>query len=131
MTHFSHETAAWNLALGVAFGWAASGAARRTGGLVPTIAAFVAPLLALSAVDLFAGDVTAGRLLGHLPVVAGLVLLLLHARLGRDGGGTRVTAHDGTTAHDEATGTGHGNSGFGGGRFGDGGLQPSAHHRAA
>lgn len=132
MTHFSHETAAWNLALGVAFGWAASGAARRTGGLVPTIAAFVAPLLALSAVDLFAGDVTAGRLLGHLPVVAGLVLLLLHARLGRDGGGTRVTAHDdGATAHDGATGTGHGNSGFGGRRFGDGGLQPSAHHRAA
>jgi predicted anti-sigma-YlaC factor YlaD len=130
MTHFSHESAAWNLAIGVAFGWAASGAARRTSGLVPVIGAFVALLVTLSALDLLAGNVTPGRLAGHLPVVAGLALLLLHARLGRDGGGTTATGHA------EGTGGGHHGDaefggGFGDGGFGDGGLQPSAHHRAA
>jgi predicted anti-sigma-YlaC factor YlaD len=92
MTHFSHESAAWNLALGVAFGWAASGAARRTGGLVPVIGAFVALLVALSALDLLVGHVTAGRLLGHVPVIIGLALLLLHARLDGDGGATTGSA---------------------------------------
>jgi predicted anti-sigma-YlaC factor YlaD len=125
MTHFSHESAAWNLAIGVAFGWAASGAARRAGGLVPVIGAFVALLVALSALDLLVGNVTAGRLVGHLPVIVGLVLLLLHARLGRDGGGTAVASPD------DGTGGRHGDAELGDGRFGDGGLQPSAHHRAA
>jgi predicted anti-sigma-YlaC factor YlaD len=125
MAHFSHESAAWNLALGVAFGFAATGT-RRAGGLVPVIGAFVAVLVTLSALDVLAGHVTAGRLLGHLPVIIGLVLLLLHARLGRDGGGTSATGPD------EGTGGGrHGDAEFGGRRFGDGGLQPSAHHRAA
>ncbi|TWF81839.1 putative anti-sigma-YlaC factor YlaD [Pseudonocardia hierapolitana] len=125
MAHFSHESAAWNLAIGVAFGWAATGA-RRAGGLVPVIGAFVALLVTLSALDVLAGHVTAGRLLGHLPVIIGLVLLLLHARLGRDGGGTTAASHEGETGDGS-----HGDETFGGGRFGDGGLQPSAHHRAA
>jgi len=125
MAHFSHESAAWNLAIGVAFGWAATGA-RRAGGLVPVIGAFVALLVALSTLDVLAGHVTASRLLGHLPVIAGLALLLLHARLGRDGGGTTASAHD-----DGPNGTGHRATRFGRPRFGDGGLQPSAHHRAA
>jgi hypothetical protein len=126
MTHFSHESAAWNLAIGVAFGWAASGAARRTSGLVPVIGAFVALLVALSALDLLAGNVTPGRLAGHLPVIIGLALLWLHARLGRDGGGTTAAGHD-----DRPSGGRRRDPGFGGTRSGDGGLQPSAHHRAA
>jgi predicted anti-sigma-YlaC factor YlaD len=125
MAHFSHESAAWNLALGVAFGWAATGA-RRSGGLVPVIGAFVALLVALSTLDVLAGHVTAARLLGHLPVVAGLVLLLLHARLGRDGGGAARTGRG-----DGARGGRSRDADVGGPRFGDGGLQPSAHHRAA
>jgi predicted anti-sigma-YlaC factor YlaD len=87
IAHFSHESAAWNLALGVAFAFAAAGARRRAAGLVPVIGAFVALLVALSAMDLLAGHVEVGRLAGHLPVVAGLVLLLLHSRFGHDGGG--------------------------------------------
>lgn len=124
MAHFSHESAAWNLALGVAFGWAATGA-RRAGGLVPVIGAFVALLVTLSALDVLAGHVTAGRLLGHLPVIAGLALLLLHARLGRGGGTTAAVRDDGPG------GTGRRDVRFDGPRFGDGGLHPSAHHRAA
>jgi predicted anti-sigma-YlaC factor YlaD len=125
MTHFSHESAAWNLAIGVAFGWAASGAARRTGGLVPVIGAFVALLVALSALDLLAGNVTAGRLVGHLPVIIGLALLLLHARLDRRGGGTTGDAGP-VRAEDRGRFARRADGGFD-----DGGLQPTAHHRAA
>jgi predicted anti-sigma-YlaC factor YlaD len=124
MTHLSHESAAWNVALGVAFLWAASGAARRAGGLVPVIGAFVALLVALSALDLLAGRVEAGRLAGHVPAVVGLVLLLLHARLSRDGGGTTSAAgNEAPTRTDDGR--------FGEGDLGTGGLQPTAHHRAA
>jgi predicted anti-sigma-YlaC factor YlaD len=129
MAHLSHESAAWNLALGVAFIWAASGATRRVGGLVPVIGAFVALLVALSTLDLLAGHVEAGRLVGHVPVIVGLVLLLLHARLGRDGGGTTVTPDDSRFAG--ADGRDGSRFGFGDEGFGDGGLQPTAHHRAA
>jgi predicted anti-sigma-YlaC factor YlaD len=130
MAHLSHESAAWNLALGVAFIWAASGATRRAGGLVPVIGAFVALLVALSAMDLIAGHVEAGRLAGHVPVIVGLVLLLLHARLTRDGdGATGATSDSGTTGKDGRDGGRFG--GFGDGGVDDGGLQPTAHHRAA
>jgi len=126
MAHLSHETAAWNLALGVAFAWAASGA-RRAGGLVPVIGAFVALLVALSTMDLLAGHVEAGRLAGHVPVVVGLVLLLLHARLGRRGGGTAARTGP-EPAADAGTGRDEGSRGDG---FAGGGLQPTAQHRAA
>ncbi|TQM12067.1 zf-HC2 domain-containing protein [Pseudonocardia kunmingensis] len=127
MAHLSHESAAWNLALGVAFLWVASGAARRIGGLVPVIGAFVGLLVALSVLDLATGHVDPGRLAGHVPVVAGLVLLLVHARLGRGGGGTTGTSRAGARRsaarhlHDDRPDGGHA----------DGGLQPTAHHRAA
>ncbi len=128
MAHLSHESAAWNLALGVAFIWAASGATRRAGGLVPVIGAFVALLVALSALDLLAGHVEAGRLAGHVPVIVGLVLLLLHARLTRDGGGNA-----GAPTDEEPTRADGGRFGrrFGTGGADGGGLQPTAHHRAA
>jgi predicted anti-sigma-YlaC factor YlaD len=126
MTHFSHESAAWNLALGVAFLWAASGAGRRAGALVPVVGAFVGLLVALSVLDLLAGHVAAGRLLGHLPVVAGLLLLLLRDRLGRDGGGTsRGTRPAG------ASDAGVPDADVRDGGPGDSGLRPTAQHRAA
>jgi predicted anti-sigma-YlaC factor YlaD len=127
MAHFSHESAAWNLALGVAFLWAASGAARRIGGLVPVIGAFVGLLVTLSVLDLAAGHVEPGRLAGHAPVVAGLLLLLVHTRLGRGGGGTTRTSGTGAPTgaaehhHDDRPDDGRA----------DGGLQPTARHRAA
>jgi predicted anti-sigma-YlaC factor YlaD len=134
IAHLSHESAAWNLALGVAFLWAASGAARRAGGLVPVIGAFVALLVALSALDLVSGHVDTGRLLGHVPVVAGLLLLLLHARLGHGGGGRTGAPEDGSGHADlrlgadprHRSGDEHDDhDGYGGG------LQPTAEHPAA
>ncbi len=131
MTHFSHESAAWNLALGVAFLWAASGAARRVGALVPVIGAFVALLVTLSVLDLLAGHVEAGRLAGHLPVIAGLVLLLVHARLGRGGGGTTRTSDASPSRADRSADRSDDRSRPDDGHHGDGGLQPTARHRAA
>jgi predicted anti-sigma-YlaC factor YlaD len=86
MAHFSHESAAWNLALGVAFVWVALQRSRPATGLVPTIAAFVGVLTALSVPDLLAGRVEAGRLAGHALVVLGLILLMTHRILTRGGG---------------------------------------------
>ncbi|GAA1237281.1 zf-HC2 domain-containing protein [Pseudonocardia alaniniphila] len=90
--HFSHESAAWNLALGVAFGWVALGRFRPSAGLVPMIAAFVGVLTALSVPDLVAGRVDPSRLVGHGVVVIGLVLLLVFRALHRDDGGRATGA---------------------------------------
>lgn len=129
IAHLTHESAAWNLALGVAFAVATTGP-RRASGLVPVIGAFVALLACLSALDALAGHVAAGRLLGHLPAVVGLVLLLLHARTGRDDGGAAASSADTGSSGGRDAGRDRFGDGFDGG-FGDAGLQPSAHHRAA
>jgi hypothetical protein len=93
---------------------------------VPVIGAFVALLVALSALDLLAGNVTAGRLAGHLPVIIGLALLLLRTRLDGQGGGT--TGDTGPArAEDRGWFARRADGGFDDG----GGLQPTAHHRAA
>ncbi len=131
VAHFSHESAAWNLAIGVAFLWVATGPARRSDGLVPVVGAFVALLLALSALDLLAGRVDASRLVGHGLVVAGLVLLVLHRRLGSGGGGT---AAGDDRRHDAGTGpaTAARRAGpTGPARPVDGGLEPTARRPAA
>lgn len=85
--HVAHETSAWNLALGVGFAAVALGGSRLVAGLLPVLGAFVGVLAALSVVDLVAGRVEPDRLLGHALVVVGLVLLLVHRRVLRDGGG--------------------------------------------
>lgn len=85
--HFAHESAAWNLAIGVGFVAVALGRSRLVAGLVPVIGAFVGVLAVLSVVDLVAARVDPARLLGHLLLVVGLVLLLLHRRVLRDDGG--------------------------------------------
>lgn len=88
MAHLGNESSAWNLALGVAFGWVAGQRHRPVQALLPVVAAFVAVLTVLSVVDLVLGRVDPQRLLGHGLVVTGLGLLLVHRRLSRDGGGS-------------------------------------------
>lgn len=73
-THASHEGAAWNLAIGVAF-LAAASRPRRAAGLIPLLASFITVLVVLSVHDLATGAVTVGRLATHLAAVLGLLLL--------------------------------------------------------
>lgn len=75
LQHFAHESAAWNLALGVGFVWVAWRSSR-TSGVVPTLATFVVVLTALVALDLAAGRVDPSRLLLHGLVLLGLVLVI-------------------------------------------------------
>jgi predicted anti-sigma-YlaC factor YlaD len=77
--HASHESAAWNLALGAAF-LAVAIKPSRAAGTLPILATFVAVLAALSIPDLLAGQVHAARLASHLGVAAGLVLITLVSR---------------------------------------------------
>jgi predicted anti-sigma-YlaC factor YlaD len=80
--HVAHESAAWDIAVGVAF-LAAAFAPRRAAGLVPLLATFVLVLSVLSVHDLIDGEVTTSRELTHLATVLGLVLLVLLDRAQR------------------------------------------------
>lgn len=79
LTHFSHESCAWNLALAVGFLCVAVRPAR-TRGMLPLVGAFVGVLAALSAVDLALHRVAGSRLLSHGLVVLGLLVLVGLAR---------------------------------------------------
>jgi predicted anti-sigma-YlaC factor YlaD len=82
IAHFAHESAAWNLALGVGFlciAWRSS----RTSGMVPTLATFVAVLTALVVLDVVAGRVDPERFLLHGLVLLGLILVIALDRLPR------------------------------------------------
>lgn len=81
MAHATHETAAWNLALGVAFGVGAL-FTRHLAGLLPVLGAFIAVLAVLSGIDLVAGRVEPGRVVSHLVLVAGFLLGLAVVRSG-------------------------------------------------
>ncbi len=74
--HLSHESSAWNLAVGVGLGWAAF-RTKAASGQLPALTGFVALLLALSAGDLVTGQVTADRVLTHGLVVLGVALLFV------------------------------------------------------
>lgn len=87
VAHFAHESAAWNLALGVGFLWVAYRSSRPSG-MVPTLATFVMVLTVLVVMDAMAGGVDAPRLLGHGLVVLGLVLVVVLDRLPGPAGGT-------------------------------------------
>lgn len=87
IAHFAHESAAWNLALGVGFLWVAWRSSRPSG-MVPTVATFVAVLTVLVVMDAMAGGVDAARLLTHGLVVLGLVLVIVLDRLPGPAGGT-------------------------------------------
>ena len=81
-THIAHESAAWDIAVGVAF-LAAAFAPRRAAGLAPLLTTFVLVLAVLSVHDLIDGEVTTSRELTHLATVVGLVLLVLLDRAQR------------------------------------------------
>lgn len=74
--HLIHESAAWNVAVGVAFLVVALRRARPAG-LVPVLTAFVAVLCLLCVDDAVAGMVTVARLASHLLVLVGYVVVLL------------------------------------------------------
>jgi predicted anti-sigma-YlaC factor YlaD len=85
IAHFAHESAAWNLALGVGFLWIAWHSSR-TSGIVPTLVTFVAVLAVLVALDVAAGRVDPERFLLHGLVVLGLILVLVLDRVPRPTG---------------------------------------------
>lgn len=76
LAHMSHESSAWNLALGVAF-LAGARWVRHLAGVLPVLGSFVLVLALVSAVDLVGGNVDATRVLAHLLVLAGLGLIVL------------------------------------------------------
>ncbi len=80
--HATHEAAAWNLAIAVAF-LATASRPRRAAGLIPLLATFVVVLGALSVRDVAAGVVSPGRLSTHADALVGLVLVLLLDRAER------------------------------------------------
>ena len=78
-SHLWHESAAWNVAIGAGFGWIA---VRRTrpAGLMPLLTAFVVLLTLVSAGDLWQGQVDQTRLLSHVLVIVGYLVLLALSR---------------------------------------------------
>ncbi|WP_033289510.1 zf-HC2 domain-containing protein [Amycolatopsis jejuensis] len=72
--HLLNESAAWNLAVGVGLLWAAL-RTRAAAGQLPMITGFVIVLAVLTTSDLIGDRVTAGRVLSHVFLVAGLALL--------------------------------------------------------
>ncbi|HWN31889.1 MAG TPA: zf-HC2 domain-containing protein [Pseudonocardia sp.] len=76
MAHMSHESAAWNLALGVAF---VAGAlwTRHLAGTIPVLGSFVVVLALVSALDLVSGNVDPARVGSHGLIVVGLGLIVL------------------------------------------------------
>ncbi|MDQ4021007.1 MAG: zf-HC2 domain-containing protein [Actinomycetota bacterium] len=91
VTHFAHESAAWNLALGVGFLWIAWRSSR-TSGMVPTLTTFVAVLAALVVLDVVAGRVDPERFVLHGLVLLGLILVIVLDRLSGPTGGTGPSA---------------------------------------
>jgi predicted anti-sigma-YlaC factor YlaD len=77
--HVAHEVGAWNLALAVAFLMVAT-RPKAADALVAPVGVFVTVLAVVAASDAAAGDLALGRLLGHLLVGAGLVLLVTIGR---------------------------------------------------
>jgi predicted anti-sigma-YlaC factor YlaD len=94
--HLTRESAAWNLAVGIGLMWAAL-RTRAAAGQLPLLTGFVLVLTAVSTADLFGGDVTVTRVLSHLPVVLGLLLLYVVYRQHRDDHGPNPVTGDART----------------------------------
>jgi predicted anti-sigma-YlaC factor YlaD len=80
--HMAHETGAWNLAVAAAF-LAVAAAPRLAAGALPFLGTFAALLTVLTATDLVAGRVPVERAIGHLLLLAGVVLVGVVAWRGR------------------------------------------------
>jgi predicted anti-sigma-YlaC factor YlaD len=76
--HLSHETGAWNLAIAAAF-IAVAALPRLAAGALPFLGTFTALLTVLTAEDMAAGRVPVDRAVGHLLLVAGVVLVAVMA----------------------------------------------------
>lgn len=74
-TQTSSESAAWNIALAVAFIWSAI-RARQANGLLPVLTTFTAIVLALSMLDISTGQAGYLREAWHLLTLLGLVLVI-------------------------------------------------------
>jgi predicted anti-sigma-YlaC factor YlaD len=75
MIHMSHEYTVWNLALGVGF-LVGSGWTRHLAGALPVLASFAVVLCVQTAIDVVQGRVEPGRVLSHLLLLAGIVLIM-------------------------------------------------------
>lgn len=80
--HMAHESGAWNLGVAAAF-LAVALAPRLAPGALPFLGTFAALLTAVTADDLLAGRVPPDRALGHLLLLAGVVLVAATAWRGR------------------------------------------------
>jgi len=80
--HASHESAAWNLAVGASFIAVAVRPARALGA-APILGTFLAALAVLSLPDFVAGQVEVTRLASHGGVAIGLLLVVLLTRSNR------------------------------------------------
>lgn len=130
LIHFSHESAAWNLALGVGFVWIAWKVSRASG-LMPTLTAFVVLLTVIEVFDVIEGHVEAGRVLSHTVVQIGFLIMLALSDPRLGGGGFFPRARRrmdaaGTTLDTEDTGLASGTEEEPGS-----GLRPTARHNAA
>lgn len=129
--HLFNEGIAWNLALAVGL-LVAAVSEHRAAGLLPTLGGFVAVLVAFSVNDLLDGTATTTRVVSHLPLLPGLVLLYFVARAHRrrpTPGTPAEQGHDRGDRHDrdgdDATPRPDGN------RRQRRHLRPSAQHRRA
>jgi predicted anti-sigma-YlaC factor YlaD len=80
--HASHESGAWNVAVGIAL-LATATRPQRAAGVLTVLATFVGVLTLLSIRDVASGAVALERLATHLAAVAGLVLVAALARAER------------------------------------------------
>ncbi|MDT7634861.1 MAG: hypothetical protein QOI50_6791 [Pseudonocardiales bacterium] len=131
LTHFSHESSAWNLALAVGFLCVAARPVRIRG-MLPLVGAFVGVLTALSAVDLALHRVAGSRLLSHGLVVLGLLALVVLARVASAPFDGTPRALGEPSAGDPGAPRGHGaprSASPGAGGAAD--LKPTARHHAA
>jgi predicted anti-sigma-YlaC factor YlaD len=80
--HMAHETGAWSLAVAAAF-LAVAAAPRLAAGALPFLGTFAALLTVLTATDLVEGRVPVERAVGHLLLLAGVVLVAVLAWRGR------------------------------------------------
>lgn len=74
MPHVDHETGAWNAAVAVAMAWVAA-RARHAAAHLPVLVSFGCVLAGLCLLDLGAGQVGVARVLSHLPVLLGILLV--------------------------------------------------------
>jgi predicted anti-sigma-YlaC factor YlaD len=129
--HLSHESTAWNLALGLGMLWTAF-RPRATVGMLPVMTGFLFVLAGFSAHDLASGAVSVTRIASHGLLVAGLVLLAVVHRQHRRGPTPESSDRDSVPGADIST-TGARPLGSRDAR--DDGqqppLRPASHHKAA